>query len=191
MTFVAQRLWFPEDAYIQLWDVKAVLFYFLLYSCAGWILEHGYHKLTTGSFAQEGFLHGPYKPMYGIAPVLILASAGPGTPWWWLAALITLVPTLVEFTSGLLLKHFCRKQWWDYSEQRFQLGGHICLRFSLYWAALSFIVVYVLQPLFEFLYALAGPLWAWCWEAAAAGLLLDLLATCFKYMKRQVPAAAE
>jgi uncharacterized protein len=36
---------------------------------------------------------------------------------------------------------------WDYSDERFQFRGHICLKFSCYWVLLAFAFEYLLLPL--------------------------------------------
>lgn len=187
----AERLLFPVDAYLLVQDVRSVLFYYLMYSCMGWILEHGYHWVTVNSFAGQGFLLGPYKPMYGLAPVILLVWIGPGTPWWWAAIWFLTVPTVVEYASGLLLKKLFLKEYWDYSGCRLQLDGLICMKFSLYWALLCTAVVYGLHPLLELLYGMVSPLWRVWWEAVALWLLLDVVWTVMKYTKERLLIATK
>lgn len=183
---------YPGDAssvYLPPNDIGGILFYFFLYSCLGWMLEHGYHWAVTGRFAGEGFLTGPWKPMYGFSPVLLLALAGPATPLWLLAVLGFVIPTAVEYASGILLRRLFRKQYWSYAECRFQIGGLICLRFSLYWMLLGFATVYVLHPAAAWLYALIRPVWLLGWPAAAAVLLLDVGLTVARSAAALGPAA--
>lgn len=131
------------------------LYYFLVYSLLGWMLENVYSYSTRGVFWKEGFLLGPFKPMYGFAPVILLLLVGVEEsqlwqPWARMIAFIALcviVPTVVEYVSGYLLKVCFGRQWWDYSGYVGQLHGHICLRFSLYWGALSLLCLYGIQPL--------------------------------------------
>lgn len=53
--------------------MRLVCFRLMLYSFGGWLLEGLYQLLMTGSFWKPNFLLGPFKPMYGIASVLLLA----------------------------------------------------------------------------------------------------------------------
>ncbi|ASA26246.1 hypothetical protein B9T62_08445 [Paenibacillus donghaensis] len=149
----------------------------MLYSFLGWVLEGSYQLYTAGTFRKEGFLKGPFKPMYGLAPVLLLACKDLGWPLPLLLVLALLVPSAVEYASGWLLKTLFRKQWWDYSAMPYQLQGHICLRFSLYWWGLSAACLFGLQPLAGWLYRLVQPVWNW----TAPGFMLlfaaDLLWT--------------
>ena len=40
-------------------------------------------------------------------------------------------------------------RYWDYSGQRMNLGGHVCLMSALTWAAFAVAVVCILHPLFQ------------------------------------------
>ncbi len=53
---------------------------------------------------------------------------------WLLGALEV---TTVELLTGLLVNRALGWGVWDYSAQPLNLGGQICLRYSLYWLALS------------------------------------------------------
>lgn len=173
MEVLSGYLGYGSPAYLPLDDWPGVLFYFLLYAWMGWGLEHGYHKVVAGRFAGEGFLTGPWKPMYGFAPVLLLLLTGPATPLWLVAVLAFVIPTVVEYASGLLLRQFFHKQYWSYAGHRFQLDSLVCLRFSVYWTLLAFVMVYVLQPAAAWLYRLLLPVWQAGWQLALAALLLD------------------
>ncbi|MGG6311515.1 putative ABC transporter permease [Paenibacillus macerans] len=155
-----------------------IWFYFLLYSLLGWLLENVYSLFTQGVFWKEGFLKGPFKPMYGVAPLLLLAFCREGGYSLLILLLCLLIPTAVEGISGYLLLALFGRRWWDYSAHRVQLGGHVCLRFSLYWGVLSLAMLRALHPLAELVYRQLAPLWH---AAGPAFLLLfaaDLLWTC-------------
>ncbi|MEF2965415.1 putative ABC transporter permease [Paenibacillus sp. M1] len=147
-------------------------FYFLAYSLLGWVLENVYSYVTTGVFWKEGFLKGPYKPMYGFAPLLLLLLAGTVRNWISLLVLCIVIPTAVEYLSGYLLLGLFGRRFWNYSGHRFQLHGHICLRFSLYWGLLSVMVLRFVHPYMERIYNGLKP----AWDIAGPILLLLLLA---------------
>ncbi len=147
------------------------LFYFLTYSVCGWILENVYSLITTGVFWKEGFMKGPYKPMYGVAPLMLLLFAGQAQDLWLMTVLCFTVPTAVEYVSGYLLQGLFGRKWWDYSNNRWQLNGHICLRFSFYWGVLSLTILRYLHPFMEKLFEVLRP----AWEIAGPLLLLLVL----------------
>ena len=48
-----------------------------------------------------------------------------------------------ELGMGLFYRYVLRVDFWDYSDQAFNLRGLVCLRFSLYWSGLALVLVYV------------------------------------------------
>ena len=40
------------------------------------------------------------------------------------------------------------QKWWDYSGQRFQFEGHICLKYSVIWGLSALLAIFVLNPIF-------------------------------------------
>lgn len=135
------------------------LFYFMAYSVCGWFLENVYSLATRGVFWKEGFMKGPYKPMYGFAPLLLLHFGREAPNPFLMLGLCFAVPTAVEYASGMLLQGLFGRQWWDYSNNRWQLQGHICLRFSLYWGVLSLGLLTYIHPFMEKVYEGLRPVW--------------------------------
>ena len=39
----------------------------------------------------------------------------------------------LEWVTGLVLEKLFHQRWWDYSDEPLNIGGYICLRFSLMW----------------------------------------------------------
>lgn len=116
----------------------------MIYSFCGWLLEGSYQLLTQGTFIKPNFLFGPFKPMYGIASVLLLAVKSLSKGSFFLCAAI--IPLGVEYLSGWWLKKAFGLQYWDYSEHKYNLNGLICLDFAFAWVVLAYAFVYILQP---------------------------------------------
>ncbi|WP_339302002.1 putative ABC transporter permease [Paenibacillus sp. FSL K6-2441] len=157
-----------------------IAFYFLLYALFGWLLENVYNLFTQGEFWKEGFMKGPFKPMYGVAPVLLLwlVQVGGGHRLLLTGLLCLIIPTVVEGVSGCLLLMLFGRRWWDYSGLCFQLGGHICLKFSLYWGVLSVFTLKVVHPLAEQAYRSVSPVWPVVGPALLLLFAIDLAWTC-------------
>ncbi|WP_040204179.1 putative ABC transporter permease [Neobacillus jeddahensis] len=153
----------------------AIVFYFTVYSFIGWLLENSYSYFTTREFLKENFLFGPFKPMYGFAPVLLVYLILPETHWAIVVLLCLLIPTAVEYVSGALLQKLFHKQWWDYADTPIQLHGHICLPFSICCGVLSLICIKWVHPGMVFIYGVLGPYWAWIWSAVGLYFLADLV----------------
>jgi len=153
----------------------AIVFYFTVYSFIGWLLENSYSFFKKREFFKENFLFGPFKPMYGFAPVLLVYLIPPGTNWGMMILLCLFIPTLVEYVSGAILLKYFHKQWWDYSDTPMQLHGHICLPFSICWVFLSLICLKWVHPAIASMYETIEPFWIYVWSATGLYFLADLV----------------
>ncbi|MGG0719484.1 putative ABC transporter permease [Robertmurraya massiliosenegalensis] len=129
--------------------VAPVIYFFTIYSLFGWLIENIHSYFTKGVFFKKNFYLGPFKPMYGFAPSLLVTFISPDTQWIMVLLLCFVIPTAVEYISGLMLDFFFHQKWWDYSGDKWNFQGHICLKFSFYWLLLSLVCVYVIHPLVE------------------------------------------
>ena len=159
----------------------AVLFYFTIYSFIGWLLENSFYYFTKRGFFKENFLFGPFKPMYGITPLLLVYLTPRNSHGAYILLLCFLIPTLVEYVSGAMLEKLFQRQWWDYSDTPLQLHGHICLPFSLCWGVLSLLCLKWVHPAVASMYGVISPFWAWIWSAVGLYFLADLVLTIRKH----------
>ena len=62
--------------------IYEIVWFFMLYSFLGWVLEVVYHAVSNGEIVNRGFLNGPVCPIYGFGMVGVftlfnsLASGG-------------------------------------------------------------------------------------------------------------------
>ena len=121
-----------------------ILAYFLIYSCLGWCLEVIYAAVTTGELVNRGFLNGPVCPIYGFGMILVLFVLTPlehNLLLLYLGGVI--LPSALELIGGWALYKLYRTRWWDYSDFPFNIGGYICLQFSLLWGVGTMVMVKV------------------------------------------------
>lgn len=134
-----------------LWEAASIyVFYFLIYAFLGWVAEVIYAALTTGKLVNRGFLNGPICPIYGFGMLALLALmdyVGQNLFVQFLAGMA--ITTAIELVGGWALYKLFHTRWWDYSMFRFNLGGYICLRFSLLWGVASLGMVRIVHPLVE------------------------------------------
>ena len=57
--------------------------------------------------------------------------------------------TVFEYIVGVVMEKIFKVKYWDYSKQRFQFQGYICLRSSLCWGFLGLILTSVIHPPIE------------------------------------------
>ena len=123
------------------------LWIFFVYAFLGWCTEVGYAALRTGRFVNRGFLNGPVCPIYGFGVVIVLWALEPLAENILLLFLGSVVLTsALEWVTGLVLEKLFHQRWWDYSDEPLNIGGYICLRFSLMWGAACLFVVKILHP---------------------------------------------
>ena len=125
---------FFVDTTVCGFSLYQVFAYFLIYSCIGWCLEVIYAAVTTGNLINRGFLNGPVCPIYGFGMVIVLFALTPLSHSLLLLYLGgVLLPSALELVGGWALYKLYHTRWWDYSDYPFNIGGYICLEFSLLW----------------------------------------------------------
>ena len=127
------------------------LWFFAIYSFIGWCSEVVYAVITTGKFSNRGFLNGPVCPIYGFGTIIVILSLTPfrGN----LLLLFTgsvLLTSILELATGFLLEKVFHNKWWDYSDKPFNIGGYICLSFSLMWGLGCIFVIHIIHPMISY-----------------------------------------
>ena len=136
-----------------------ILAFFLIYSCLGWCLEVVYAAVTTGQLVNRGFLNGPVCPIYGFGMILVLFFLTPLEDSLLLLYLGgVLLPSALELVGGWVLYKLYRTRWWDYSDRPFNIGGYICLEFSLLWGVGALLMVKAVHPAIAALVDIVPPL---------------------------------
>ena len=124
-----------------------LFWYFVLYSVLGWCAEVVFCTVNTGKFVNRGFLSGPVCPIYGFGMLIVLCALTPlsgSLPVLFVGGAV--LASLLELVTGFALEKLFHTQWWDYSDKPFNVGGYICLSFSLLWGLLIVLVVRVIHP---------------------------------------------
>ena len=150
---------FFVDTTICGFSLYQVFAYFLIYSCLGWCLEVIYAAVTTGQLINRGFLNGPVCPIYGFGMVIVLFALTPLSHSLLLLYLGgVILPSALELVGGWALYKLYHTRWWDYSDYPFNIGGYICLEFSLLWGVGTLIVMKLVHPIIADAVALIPPL---------------------------------
>lgn len=124
--------------------------YFIIYSMLGWVVEVLFHLYTEKKLVNRGFLNGPWCPIYGTCAIIMitLLSRLPHNPILiFLAG--SILASLIEFITGLILEKVFGNKWWDYSDDKFNIKGYISLKFSILWGIATIILIDFIQPTIE------------------------------------------
>lgn len=131
-------------------NVINILVYFLIYSFMGWILESVLKTIVEKKFVNSGFLHGPFCPIYGIGAIIMYLGLGEfkGSPIL-VFTLGFLILSIWEYIVGWGLEKVFNTKYWDYSHNKFNIKGRVCLLNSLIWGILGVIFTYIVHPFIE------------------------------------------
>ncbi len=117
------------------------LFFFYFYCFLGWVWETCYVSVLKAKWVNRGFLRGPFLPIYGSGAIVVLIFTLPFRTNAGLVFVVGMVSaTILEYFTGAVMERLFHVRYWDYSSQRLNLNGHICVTSSLAWGAFSVIL---------------------------------------------------
>ena len=129
--------------------IYEILAYFFVYGVLGWCVEVAFAAVKEGRFVNRGFLNGPICPIYGVGVVSVIFSLqGFSESLLILYLASAVLVTFIEWLTGYVMDRIFHQKWWDYSGQRFQFEGHICLKYSVIWGLSALLAIFVLNPIF-------------------------------------------
>ena len=120
---------------------------FFFYCFCGWVWESCYVSLCQRHWVNRGFLRGPLLPIYGSGAIIILFATIPvedNLALVWLFGMAA--ATALEYVTGAVMEKLFKVRYWDYSKQKFNLNGHICLTSSIAWGFFSILLVRFIHP---------------------------------------------
>lgn len=130
-----------------------VLFYlasFFIYSIIGWLWETFYCSIRKKELVNRGFLYGPWLPIYGFGALIILFSTASFKESTVMVFLIGMLSaSCLEYCTGWLMEAIFHVRYWDYSNEPYNLHGHICLFVSFAWGIASVLLVKLVHPPIE------------------------------------------
>lgn len=128
-----------------------ICFLFLLYfiyCVLGYILECTYCSILEKKVVfNRGFLVGPYLPIYGTGAIciLFLLKKYVNDPFA-LFVMASLISTVLEYFTSYIMEKVFKARWWDYSDEKFNINGRVCLKNSVLFGVASFFIVYLVNP---------------------------------------------
>lgn len=128
-------------------DFYYVALLFFIYSFLGWCVEVAFVAITARRVENRGFLNGPVCPIYGCGMLGVLAALTPYRDNFILLFIGGfIICTAVELFGGWVLDKIFHMRWWDYTKNKFNIGGYVCLRFSIMWGLGVVAVMKLVHP---------------------------------------------
>ena len=146
------------------------LTFFYIYCFFGWIFESSYVSLKQRRFVNRGFLRLPMLPLYGSGAIMMLWVSMPVQDnlfLTWCAGVIG--ATCLEYVTGYVMERLFKVRYWDYSNQKFNIHGYICLTSSIAWGFLTILMTEVIHKPIEHLVLNLPPVLEWCLLGAVSG----------------------
>lgn len=123
---------------------------FIFWAFIGWCIEVCWMTLETGEYQNRGFLNMPICPIYGFGVIIVTVLFRPISHTILPLFLATsFVCTAFELFVGLGMEKMFDTRWWDYSHEKFNYKGYICLKISVLWGVGCVIVLRFVQPMVE------------------------------------------
>ncbi|MCD7784154.1 MAG: hypothetical protein LUH18_01000 [Oscillospiraceae bacterium] len=133
---------------------------FFIGSILGWIMELFFRRFFSKAnperkWINPGFCTGPYLPLYGtgLCALYLLASLENYLPFESdvvnkiiLFVLMAVMMTVIEFIAGFISLKVSKVRLWDYTEEKGNIMGIICPKFSLFWAILGGVYCFFIHP---------------------------------------------
>lgn len=124
------------------------ILYFFVYGFLGWCTEVIFAAFKQHRFVNRGFLNGPICPIYGVGVTLVIACLEAFQSNLLLLYISSVIlVTVLEGVTGWAMDKLFHSKWWDYSKLPFNIGGYVCLLFSLIWGVACVFIVYFVHPL--------------------------------------------
>lgn len=120
---------------------------FIIYSFVGWVIEiiteYYHHK----RFVNRGFLIGPYCPIYGAASVIMILFLNKyiDDPIA-LFVMALVICSIIEYLASYVMEKLFNARWWDYSNNKFNINGRICLETMIPFGFGGLLLMYFINP---------------------------------------------
>ena len=127
--------------------ISLAILYFFVYATMGWCMETVYCSIKERRLVPRGFLYGPLCPIYGVGVLMMICWFQPlmdRPALFYVTA--TVCMSAWEYFVGWFLETTTHIKYWDYSDEKFNIKGRICLWVCLTWGVLSFLVLYFIHP---------------------------------------------
>lgn len=117
------------------------LFFFYFYCFFGWIFESTFVSVKSRHFVNRGFMRGPFLPIYGSGAIMMLVVSMPFQDNIFLTYIAGCIgATALELVTGVVMEALFKVRYWDYSNQKFNYKGHICLSSTVAWGFLTILM---------------------------------------------------
>lgn len=142
------------------YSLQQWMMFFFIYCFLGWVWESCYVSAKKRKWVNRGFLHGAWLPIYGSGAIAVLFITLPVKEKLLAVYFAGMIgATILEYVTGAVMERIFHVKYWDYSNQKCNLHGYICLSSSIAWGFFSVgLIRYIHHPIEELVQKM--PEWA-------------------------------
>lgn len=131
--------------------IKQIIWYLVIFSIIGLIIETIFCYITTGVIeSRKGLIWGPFCPVYGVgATILILLLDKYKNSITKLFVVGCIMGNIIEYALSYILEAMYGMRFWDYSHIDLHLNGRICIKYSIFWGILAILLIKVVKPFID------------------------------------------
>ncbi len=129
-------------------SLKQIIWYLIIFSIIGLIIETIFCYVTTGILeSRKGLIWGPFCPVYGVgATILIILLDKYQNSIIKLFLAGSILGNIIEYALSYILEAMYGMRFWDYSYLDWNLNGRICVKYSIFWGILAIILIKLIKP---------------------------------------------
>ena len=120
---------------------------FFIFAFLGWIIDSIYCSLTSKKLVWSGYFKFlPLCPIYGFGGIVIinLFVLFNGQAPLLVISKSTLAVIALEYFGGFFAEHLLEEKLWDYSNEAFNLGGYVSLKYAFFWLFLISLLYFLI-----------------------------------------------
>lgn len=125
---------------------------FITFSFLGWIAEVLFAFYQQHKLFNRGYLIGPLCPIYGFGALFSYLLFKPTSNPIIVFITAFLLAALLEYSSSFIVEKIFNIRLWDYSKIKFNVNGRICIPYLCLFSCMGIVMVYILNPGFNYLY---------------------------------------
>lgn len=122
---------------------------FAVYSFIGWLYETILTSAVIGKFADRGYLHLPFCPIYGVFAMILLMIFRKRHDIARVFIMTCAVSAVLELICSYIIEAVLHCRLWDYSGWPMDLDGRISLPSSLIFGIMGVLLVNLLHPMMQ------------------------------------------
>ena len=134
-----------------MYNLMYLFLIFFVYSVIGFIIEITSCFIVTKKFTMSrGYLLGPYIPVFGFGALFMVTFLSKYSNDIIVLFVLSAVScSIVEYFTSLLMEKIFKLRWWDYSKDKFNINGRICLRNGFLFGVGGVLIVKYFHPIFN------------------------------------------